>query len=90
LGIVVEDSGVGISHEQMDNLFRAFTKIMNHRELNKEGVGLGLAISKNIANALGGDIQAVSVFGQGSKFILNIPLSPQEIEAYNNWVQTSI
>ena len=68
----------------MDNLFRAFTKIMNHRELNKDGVGLGLAISKNIARSLGGDIDVISVVGQGSKFILNIPLSPQEIESYNN------
>ena len=47
---------MGISREEMDNLFRAFTKIMNHRELNKDKVGLGLVISKNIARALGGDI----------------------------------
>lgn len=33
---------------------------MEHRELNKEGVGLGLTISKNIANALGGDIEVQS------------------------------
>lgn len=72
----MEDSGVGISREQMDNLFRAFTKIMNHRELNKDGVGLGLTISKNIARALGGDIEVISTLGQGTKFILNFPLSP--------------
>jgi signal transduction histidine kinase len=41
----------------MDNLFRAFTKIMNHRELNRDGVGLGLTISKNLVHALGGNIQ---------------------------------
>jgi signal transduction histidine kinase len=76
LAIVFEDSGVGIDKKQLDNLFRAFTKIMHHRELNKDGVGLGLAISKNIARALGGDIDVVSVVGEGSKFILNIPLSP--------------
>lgn len=33
---------------------------MNHRELNNEGVGLGLTISKNLARALGGDIQVQS------------------------------
>jgi hypothetical protein len=60
----------------MDNLFRAFTKIMNHRELNRDGVGLGLTISKNIARALGGDIEVISTVGQGTKFILNFPLSP--------------
>jgi signal transduction histidine kinase len=67
----------------MNNLFRAFTKIMNNRELNRDGVGLGLTISKNIARALGGDIEVISTVGQGTKFILNFPLSPQEIEAYN-------
>jgi signal transduction histidine kinase len=60
----------------MDKLFQAFTKIMNHRELNRDGVGLGLTISKNIARALGGDIEVVSTLGQGTKFILNFPLSP--------------
>ena len=49
---------------------------MNHRELNRDGVGLGLTISKNIARALGGDIEVVSTLGQGTKFILNFPLSP--------------
>ena len=82
LGIVVEDSGVGISQDQLQELFKAFTKIQNHRELNKEGVGLGLAISRNIARALGGEIDAESVLGRGSKFILRFPLSTQEFEWY--------
>jgi signal transduction histidine kinase len=47
---------------------------MDHRELNKEGVGLGLTISKNIANALGGDIEVQSLVGKGSNFILWLPL----------------
>jgi signal transduction histidine kinase len=49
---------------------------MDHRELNKEGVGLGLTISKNIANALGGDIEVKSLVGKGSNFILWLPLHP--------------
>jgi signal transduction histidine kinase len=47
---------------------------MDNRELNKDGVGLGLSISKNIANALKGDIEVQSIIGKGSKFILTIPL----------------
>ena len=47
---------------------------MDNRQLNEEGVGLGLTISKNIANALEGDIEVQSVVGKGSNFILTIPL----------------
>ena len=53
---------------------------MDNRELNKEGVGLGLTISRNIAQALGGDIEVQSMVGRGSNFILILPLvvKPQE------------
>ena len=42
--------------DTINYLFTAFTKITKDRHLNKEGVGLGLAISKNLAVAFGGDI----------------------------------
>lgn len=58
----------------MANLFHNFTKIMNNRELNHEGVGLGLTISKNLAKALGGDIYVQSFIGVGSSFTLKIPV----------------
>lgn len=57
----------------MKALFNTFTKINDNRELNKEGVGLGLTISKNLANALGGDITVESEIGKGSIFTLEIP-----------------
>ena len=47
-------------------LFTPFTKIMTNRHLNKEGVGLGLTISKNLAKALGGDIIVKSQINEGS------------------------
>lgn len=59
---------------QVAKLFTNFTKIMDNRELNKEGVGLGLTISKNIAQALGGDIEVQSMVGRGSNFILSLPI----------------
>lgn len=52
----VKDTGVGIEPERIEGLFTAFTKILRHRELNQQGVGLGLTICKNLAIALGGDI----------------------------------
>ena len=63
-----------MTESQVQNLFKPFTKIMQNRNLNKEGVGLGLTISMNIANALGGDIKVNSIQGQGSKFIVILPL----------------
>jgi signal transduction histidine kinase len=57
----------------VQGLFKQFTKIMDSRELNKDGVGLGLNISKNIAQALGGDIEVESVVDEGSRFILSLP-----------------
>ena len=47
---------------------------MRFREMNQEGVGLGLSISKNLAKALGGDIFAESLLGVGSKFTVIIPI----------------
>eukprot|EP00347_Sterkiella_histriomuscorum_P012315 403369061 len=69
----IKDSGVGISQNQLNNLFVAFTKIMNNRHLNKEGVGLGLTISKNLAKALGGDITVTSQANSGSIFTVALP-----------------
>ena len=74
LRLIVEDTGVGMTKQQVASLFTNFTKIMDNRDLNKEGVGLGLTISKNIAQALGGDIEVQSMVGKGSKFILSLPL----------------
>ena len=48
--IEIIDSGVGIEADKLSSLFTAFNKIMKNRDLNKEGVGLGLTISKNLAD----------------------------------------
>jgi signal transduction histidine kinase len=69
----VIDSGVGIDNEKFTELFTAFNKIMTNRKLNKEGVGLGLTISKNLALKLGGDLLVESKVGEGSKFIVVLP-----------------
>jgi two-component system, sensor histidine kinase len=59
---------------QVEKLFQPFTKIMQNRNLNKEGVGLGLAVCKKLALALNGDIFVESKLEEGSKFTLCIPL----------------
>lgn len=80
LSITVEDSGVGMTEAQVDSLFQVFTKIMSNRELNKDGVGLGLTISRNIAQALGGDLTVTSEVGIGSKFTLTLAMRESDVK----------
>ena len=74
LTLKVIDTGVGMDQTQISQLFTPFTKIMSNRHLNREGVGLGLTISKNLANALGGDITVESQVNKGSIFKVVFPL----------------
>lgn len=74
MDISVVDSGVGMSPEQVERLFQPFTKIMENRNLNRDGVGLGLSVSEKIAKALGGSIFVVSKIDHGSSFTLRLPL----------------
>lgn len=53
---------------------------MSNRHLNAEGVGLGLAVSKDIAEALGGGINVESEEGVGSRFVFNLPV-PMESDS---------
>ena len=67
-------------------LFHAYCKIMKNRDLNKEGCGLGLTISRNLAEVLGGSISLYSKVGVGSKFIVELPsnLEKQDFEGARN------
>jgi len=71
--ISVADTGAGISPEKLDRIFDPF--VQAERRLNQpvQGVGLGLAISRDLARAMGGDLTVVSVVGQGSTFTLKLP-----------------
>ena len=73
----VEDSGVGIEESEMPNLFDAYVKISKNRDLNKQGCGLGLTISKNLSMALGGDIKVYSLVNRGSVFTLQLPITKE-------------
>ena len=59
ISISVIDSGVGIEKKKLNGLFSAFNKIMRNRELNLDGVGLGLTICKNLAVAMGGGMKTI-------------------------------
>gem|GEM_PF-786573 len=69
--LAVSDTGVGISEEQLPLVFDRFYRADAAR--TEEGVGLGLSIARQIAEAHGGTIEAMSKLGVGSTFVLLLP-----------------
>ena len=74
--IEVEDQGIGISPEQQAMLFQAFTQVDGSITRKYGGSGLGLIISKRLANLMGGDVGMVSQEGRGSTFWATVRLKP--------------
>jgi signal transduction histidine kinase/ActR/RegA family two-component response regulator len=70
----VEDTGVGISESEASRLFRPFVQVDSSRTRRFKGTGLGLTISKRLAELMGGDIQYRPRPGGGSIFELEVPL----------------
>jgi signal transduction histidine kinase/ActR/RegA family two-component response regulator len=66
--ISVQDTGIGIARDKLDDVFLAFTQADSSTTRKFGGTGLGLAISKRIVEMLGGEISVDSVEGQGSNF----------------------
>jgi signal transduction histidine kinase len=71
----VGDTGVGIPAGQLDRIFEPFVQLAGSRASIREGVGLGLAISRDLARGMGGDLRAESVVGAGSTFTLVLPVA---------------
>ncbi|WP_337388568.1 ATP-binding response regulator [Prevotella sp.] len=74
--ICVNDTGRGMTREESERVFKAFTRLSDAQ--GTEGVGLGLAITKELVEILGGKIKLVSEKGKGSCFIVFLPLESGE------------
>ncbi|HWJ22674.1 MAG TPA: PAS domain-containing protein [Gemmatimonadaceae bacterium] len=71
--VTVHDTGRGIAADQLERVFEPFVQVDARLTRTKEGVGLGLAISRDLARGMGGDLTAESKVGVGSSFRLTLP-----------------
>ena len=69
----IRDTGIGIPQDRMEEIFKPFTQLERTLSRKRDGVGLGLAITKNLVELMGGKIWFESVPGKGSTFHFMIP-----------------
>jgi two-component system sensor histidine kinase/response regulator len=79
--VEIADTGIGIPSGEQSRLFQRFFRSSTATEQAIPGTGLGLVISRAIAEAHGGTIDVTSAAGEGSTFRVEIPLDPQEVAA---------
>lgn len=78
--VEIRDHGLGIPEEAQRNLFKPFYRVDNSDRREIGGTGLGLAICEKIIKALGGNIWAESIHGQGSTFSFNLSLKDKKFK----------
>lgn len=73
LHIRVKDTGLGMSAEQLQQLFQPFNRLGRERDANLPGTGLGLVVTKQVVEALGGKLSVSSEAGEGTEFLAVVP-----------------
>lgn len=79
VSIKVSDNGIGIPADKLPYIFESFFQVQTESKQQKTGVGLGLAIVRQIVEAHGGTIQVESVVGEGSAFSFILPLPERHL-----------
>ncbi|HEY2365470.1 MAG TPA: ATP-binding protein, partial [Polyangiaceae bacterium] len=79
--IAVNDTGLGIPEHLMPELFREFRQLETGDGKRYAGTGIGLALSRRLARALGGEIEVVSAVGKGSTFTIVLPRVRRETQS---------
>lgn len=88
LTLSVKDTGKGMTDEEKQKVFQAFTRLKSAQGI--EGTGLGLSITQELVSLLGGEIILHSTQGKGSTFIVTIPVEPVPKEETQNKNQTGV
>jgi signal transduction histidine kinase len=73
ISISVADTGIGIPADKLEAIFEPFVQIKDLHHGPDTGIGLGLAISRGLAQGMQGDLTVVSRFGEGTRFTLSVP-----------------
>ncbi|NBH72029.1 hybrid sensor histidine kinase/response regulator [Clostridiaceae bacterium] len=77
---IIKDNGIGMSPEFVKHIFEPFERESTATRSGIQGAGLGMAITKNIVDMMGGEILVESEAGKGSTFTVEIPLQLQDVE----------
>src|SRR5206468_2887191 len=85
---LVKDTGRGISPEQIENLFQPFSQADPSITRKFGGTGLGLVLSRRLANILGGEVALIeSRFGQGSTFLVTVHAKSPAVTASAGFIR---
>ncbi|MBW2406154.1 MAG: HAMP domain-containing protein [Deltaproteobacteria bacterium] len=79
--VKIEDSGIGISQEELPRIFTKFYQAGNAGRIKSEGTGVGLAIVKAFVEGHGGRVYAESTVDRGSTFTVELPVEPEEFQS---------
>ena len=89
---IFEDNGYGMTEEFQKHLFEPFARANDKQTAGIQGTGLGMTITRNIVRMMGGDISVESVYGEGSKFTVNVYLKLQNKDkiSYESFVDLRV
>jgi two-component system sensor histidine kinase EvgS len=88
--LTIQDTGIGISAEDQQRLFEPFAQADNPHQQTRGGAGLGLVISRNLCEMMGGQLQLSSQLGTGTQVCLSLPLQTQPSEVTHSRIEPEI